>query len=120
MWQVTVDGRTFRLDDLTVGQAGQIAAQAQVDSPYRLTPHVNPTHALLLCRAWGVDPDRVRLGDFRRSTSDVPTYFEDGLPRGGRLYDDWVVLLTRRGFTPRQIREEFTMRDLALLSAAAG
>lgn len=114
MWRLSWHGRTVRWDDLTVSQASRLSEQVG-EPPEALQPWAHPGHARAIVALLGFDPDQVRLGDFGVAKNDLPLMWEDGRPDGGRLEDGVIVALVRAGFTPRQVREEFNLRDLQLL-----
>lgn len=119
MWSVWVGGQERRLDSLTLDQVARLESEAGA-SIRTLDPLGKVAHAKAVVRALEVDAAEVTLSDIRRSEDNLPSYFDDGVPRGGRPGDGFIVALVRRGFTPRQIRTEFTLRDLELLAYSQG
>lgn len=119
MWSIWRDGREHRLDDVPLGRVLELERDAGVPLG-EFAPRTNALHAKALAELLVGDTDIV-LDQIRPSTNDLPTVWDDGLPRGGRSLDGWMAKLTRfpYGFTPHQIRTEFTIRDLQLIGDAS-
>lgn len=118
MWSIWRDGIEHRLDAVPLHVVLQLEDRAGVPLS-DLTPHRSGRQAAALCEALDVPAD-VPLAAIRPSRSTVPHMWSDGAPRGGRTLDAWIVKLVRHpySFTPRQVREDFTLRDLELIVSA--
>lgn len=65
---------------------------------------------------------RAVVSAFVLADDDLPTLWMDGIPEEPQRHADaWIALLCRPPYcyTPKQVREEFTVRDLLLISEAA-
>ena len=120
MWVLEIEGRQHRLDDLTVAQAEKLSIATGVPW-WELDPAGTVAHLKAWVTIVGVDPNTVRLSQLTAGKDDLPVMWEDGRPSGGRPLDGWLASLTRPpwSFTPRQVREDFTLRDLRLISEAS-
>ena len=119
MWSIWRDGVEHRLDDVPLGRVLDLE-QATGASLDEFAPRTNAVHARALAELLVGDTDIV-LDQIRPSTNDLPTVWDDGNPRGGRVLDVWLARLTRfpYAFTPHQIRTEFTLRDLQIIGDAS-
>lgn len=132
-------GRTVTWQDLTLAAHERLVDQ--LDEPFgRVAPWASAEHARACAieahRVLGVteDVDDVTLGQFTsllqfdeigqpELADDVPDEWIDGVPASGtgRVADRWIAQLCVPpfSFTPRQVRDEFTVRDLELIVAAS-
>lgn len=127
MIALRVAGRLLRVDDLPLGLLDALEQECGCPlgevAPGRDASHAAATARMLISHA-GLDESlvgRVRLTDFESAEDDLPTLFVDGVPKGGgRATDVWIAQLCRPpfAFTPRQVRNEFSRRDVTLLVEA--
>lgn len=125
MWLLAWQGQEVLGDDLTLAEVEQIERLAET-SWYRVMPWNSAVQARACATVAGrhvglSDVSQVRLSDFRRAKDDIAKVWRDGLPeRSGRASDVWIAQLCRPpfSFTPRQVREDFTVRDIKLVLEA--
>lgn len=120
MWSIWRDGLEHRLDDVPLADLLSLERTVGTDLD-DLNPRANASHARALALLLVGDTD-IRLTDVRRSTDDRPTVWSDGKPSGGRTLDGAIAHLCRPPwcYTPAQVRNEFTLRDLQLIGDASG
>lgn len=117
MWSVWKDGVEHRLDDLPLAAIVNLERRAGVPL-HQINPRYHGTHARLVADALGLSHETLGLTHFRVSAPDVPDYWANGAPVGPHRTLDGVIIRMCRppwSFTPRQVREDFTLRDLELL-----
>lgn len=120
MWSVWVDGAERRLADVPLSDVLELERRCQTKLE-TFDPRRVARHAAELCLLLGVDPSQVDMSDIRPSDPDLPAYWTDGKPAGGRTLDGWIVAMCKPpfSFTPHQVRTEFTLRDLELIVSAS-
>lgn len=118
---------TMHVRDLSIGELTRIAKARNLtyrDLLYRPLYDLGAAAELVtLCAAsLGVEPPQPTARAISQALvltdDDLPEMLENGVPSvGGRDEDGWLAVLCRPpwNFTARQIREEFTVRDLQLM-----
>lgn len=125
MWELRYAGHVVRWDDLTLTEVEAIEQAAGAVWP-KISPTRCARHAMAIARVslarFGLSAEagQVRVRDWKLAVDDLPDLFVDEVPSNPRREGDrWIVQLCPP-FTPRQVREEFTLRDLYLLATAKG
>lgn len=128
VWQVRVGDTDIALRDLPVGLLERVkpAWSALVAAPL-----VDLDAAEALLRAAHLHAGvavprnmstRALLAAYTTTEDDLPDVWMDGAPEDAQRHTDpWIALLCRPpySYTPKQVREEFTVRDFLLLREAA-
>lgn len=125
MWALNWQGRQVRGDDLTLGEVEEVERLA--GSPWaRVMPWNSARHAracatVAAARLGVADVSMARMSDFVKADDDLAKLWQDGVPTsGGRGADRWIaqLCLPPFSFTPRQVRDEFTVRDIEVILMA--
>jgi hypothetical protein len=128
IWTVTVGDREFYLRDLPIGTLERITPSWSLAIA---APLMDLRIAEALYQAahehLGEQPrrhlsTRALIAAFQPNDDDLPSVWMDGIPDDTqRDSDAWIATLCRPPYcyTPRQVREEFTVRDLLVLRDAA-
>lgn len=125
MWELCHGGHIVRWDDLTLAEVEQVEQLAgapwQDVRPTRSAQHGLAVATVALARFFqdpAAEALSVRLREWQPAEDDLPDMYLDGVPSNPtRETDRWIPQLCPP-FTPRQIRQEFTLRDIHLLAAA--
>lgn len=127
MWQLAWRDHVVRWDDLTLGEVERIERLA--GKPWSgISPGGSATDGMaighvILCRFLpdseaSVEAENIRLCDWTAAEQDLPAEYSDGVPvNPKRESDRWISQLCPP-FTPSQVRDQFTLRDLQLLVAS--